>query len=318
MEVSIPGKILLLGGYAVLKGHLALSLAVTDFNGKGMVAFAEEGAEHIVSDYFSLDVTPSFDGELIAIAYAYAKKYLKTYHSFIPCSVELKYNPIFGTKENKTGLGSSAAATVAVVSSVLGFNGISDRRLINKISQYAHAKAFGKIGSGFDVASCTEGTILYKRFSPHHLEDFSNIVKKWDWRIEQFNFPYEVYLFNVKGKMDTREAIKKANLDDAILALQADYEQKVLSAISSKNDGKIRTYMRKARAVSKRISPYVEPDELTSIINAVEDSVEGVVAGRCPGAGGFDSVVFIGRDVDVRAISSYGLDYVPVRLFSSI
>jgi hypothetical protein len=69
----------------------------------------------------------------------------------------------------KTGLGSSAALTTSLVSSLLQFFDVTrvglradsdDRRVVHNLAQLVHASAQGKIGSGFDVAAAVYGTPL--------------------------------------------------------------------------------------------------------------------------------------------------------------
>ena len=85
---------------------------------------------------------------------------------------------------HKTGLGSSAALTTALVGALLEFYGQDtaslaqkpqsdlDRRksVIHILAQAAHCAAQGKVGSGFDVAAAVYGSCLYRRFSPEVLE----------------------------------------------------------------------------------------------------------------------------------------------------
>jgi phosphomevalonate kinase len=82
----------------------------------------------------------------------------------------------------KTGLGSSAAMTTAVVAALLHYLGVvnissskdqhqekkdtTDLDVVHMISQTAHCIAQGKVGSGFDVSSAVYGSHRYVRFSP--------------------------------------------------------------------------------------------------------------------------------------------------------
>ena len=80
----------------------------------------------------------------------------------------------------KTGLGSSAAMTTAVVAGVLQYLGRvdlplhgcfkedveADLELVHSVAQAAHCAAQGKIGSGFDVSCAVYGSQRYVRFSP--------------------------------------------------------------------------------------------------------------------------------------------------------
>jgi len=69
----------------------------------------------------------------------------------------------------KTGLGSSAALTTSLVSSLLQWFEVTrvglrpdleDRRVVHNLAQLVHANAQGKIGSGFDVAAAVYGMTL--------------------------------------------------------------------------------------------------------------------------------------------------------------
>lgn len=95
----------------------------------------------------------------------------------------------------KTGLGSSAAMTTAVVAALLQYLGVvdissskdqqqeNDSRaldIVHIIAQTAHCIAQGKVGSGFDVASAVYGSQRYVRFSPEVISSaqvsLSNLV----------------------------------------------------------------------------------------------------------------------------------------------
>ncbi|KAJ7521691.1 hypothetical protein O6H91_19G063900 [Diphasiastrum complanatum] len=83
----------------------------------------------------------------------------------------------------KTGLGSSAAMTTAVVGATLVYLGIvklphnsgdvmnleemkSTLDIVHALSQTAHCAAQGKVGSGFDISAAVYGSQRYVRFSP--------------------------------------------------------------------------------------------------------------------------------------------------------
>ncbi|XP_031391709.1 phosphomevalonate kinase, peroxisomal [Punica granatum] len=117
----------------------------------------------------------------------------------------------------KTGLGSSAAMTAAVVAALLHYLGVVDlsslQSLGNKesvdldtvhmIAQTAHCIAQGKVGSGFDVSSAVYGSQRYVRFSPHVISSAQVAIEgmplqdiivdilngKWDHEITQFSLP---------------------------------------------------------------------------------------------------------------------------------
>ncbi|KAI5656391.1 hypothetical protein M9H77_25184 [Catharanthus roseus] len=112
----------------------------------------------------------------------------------------------------KTGLGSSAAMTTAVVAALLHYLGVVDLSsnkeavnldVVHMIAQTAHCIAQGKVGSGFDVSSAVYGSQRYVRFSPEvissaqsavnglPLEDvIADVLKaKWDHERTKFSLP---------------------------------------------------------------------------------------------------------------------------------
>lgn len=119
----------------------------------------------------------------------------------------------------KTGLGSSAAMTTAVVAALLHYLGVvnlssTDNHIqeekdtavldvVHIIAQTAHCIAQGKVGSGFDVSSAVYGSQRYVRFSPEVLspaqnagmatpltEVISEVLKaKWDHERTKFSLP---------------------------------------------------------------------------------------------------------------------------------
>jgi phosphomevalonate kinase len=96
----------------------------------------------------------------------------------------------------KTGMGSSAAMTTALVGAILHFFGVvnlqddvrglrhdsksthvspeADTRsksTVHNLAQLAHAVAQGKIGSGFDVSAAVYGSQIYQRFNQDNFKD---------------------------------------------------------------------------------------------------------------------------------------------------
>ncbi|KAI8530633.1 hypothetical protein RHMOL_Rhmol11G0074700 [Rhododendron molle] len=120
----------------------------------------------------------------------------------------------------KTGLGSSAAMTTAVVAALLQYFGVVnlpslsedqyqemettvDLDVVHVIAQTAHCIAQGKVGSGFDVSSAVYGSQRYVRFSPEVLSSAQDAVHgkeleevigdvmngKWDHQRSKFSLP---------------------------------------------------------------------------------------------------------------------------------
>lgn len=120
----------------------------------------------------------------------------------------------------KTGLGSSAAMTTAVVAALLQYlgvvnlsesakghhqdcNSVADLDLVHMIAQTSHCIAQGKVGSGFDVSCAVYGSQRYVRFSPEVLssaqvagtrallqEVVVDVMEgKWDHEMDRFALP---------------------------------------------------------------------------------------------------------------------------------
>ncbi|CAI9105235.1 OLC1v1004117C1 [Oldenlandia corymbosa var. corymbosa] len=113
----------------------------------------------------------------------------------------------------KTGLGSSAAMTTAVVAALLHYLGAVDLSseekdtakldIVHMIAQTAHCIAQGKVGSGFDVSSAVYGSQRYVRFSPDVLSSaqgagrgvplevvIADVLKaNWDHERTKFSLP---------------------------------------------------------------------------------------------------------------------------------
>jgi len=357
-EITIPGKVFFYGGYSVLlEGHISLSIAVVDKEGNGVNAKWRIGEERIISPQFNIDTKPKIDidnKELVSYAYVIGKTYLSMHGIWKGVEIELWNSPIFGSKDEKTGLGSSAAATVAIIKALFSANGIDPEmhvETIFKLAQLAYGWYSGKIGSAFDIATSAIGqSIIYYRYDPKAvvLPDKVNaesivyaveqtVNKPWKWvKIERANIKDKVGLlvFNIKGASTSTisavKAWKKWKLENEEKFFELMEEQRKVEeiAIAALLEGKfdvVREYTRKARAVHRemqdeiaKIVPSfekVEPEELTKLIDRVEEEVDGVIAGRCPGAGGRDSVAFLvekGKEIDkekiIRIAKEIGLE----------
>lgn len=142
--------------------------------------------------------------------------------SFTPFA-SITFNAEESSSENckpevaKTGLGSSAAMTTAVVAALLNYLGVvnlsssrgqdkendsKDLDIVHVIAQTAHCIAQGKVGSGFDISSAVYGSQRYVRFSPNVLTTAQAAVKepleevivdilkgKWDHERTEFSLP---------------------------------------------------------------------------------------------------------------------------------
>ncbi len=330
--INIPGKTIFYGSYSVLlKGHVSLVFAVVDEYGKGVEVKWEEKEERIISKQFNLDLIPSInDKQLVNYAYLTAKTYLNMFNKWKPITLTLTNSPLFGNPGEKSGLGSSAAATVGIIKALFLANDLDPElhvETIFKLSQLSYGWYSGKIGSAFDIAVSSIGTTIeYYRYNPdmlnlpkeNNLESLreaikNSIFKPWDWiKIKRLKPNVDLLLFNIKYKSTSSISAVKAwktwkkertEEFEQLMNEQDKYERAAIAALKENNFIKVRTYTRKAREVHRRMQKsiseivpsfeYVEPDELKELIDNVEENVDGVIAGRCPGAGGYDAVAFL-------------------------
>lgn len=359
MLANSPGKILFYGGYSVLiRGHSFLTFAVVDKQGKGVYANASKGDERLIAKQFDLDFRPSLeDNSLINYAYLVGKHYLLAKNAYVPATIELTNSHIFGKDEEKSGLGSSAGATATTIKALFAVSGFSPsfhKETIFKLSQLAYALYSHKIGSGFDIASAVqEQTIIYERYNPDQLklpetltEEFLSLIpslidRPWEWvKTIPFKVPekYDILFFNIKeartstiSSVKSFKKLKKENpeLLNSLMEQQDQAEKKAINALKESNDEDIRKYTHKAREVHKILQQEakglpIEPEELTNIIDEAEN-IPSVVAGRAPGAGGYDGLAFIvhkntnqeelaKRIIDIAKEYSIDMQYIPLRI----
>ena len=320
--ISSPGKVLFYGGYSILvPGHRGLSIAVKDKNGRGANAEIIEGENRLISPEFGLDGTPD-PSTLVGLAYETASDYLRSFGYDRRPALKLWNSEIFGRPDEKSGLGSSAAITVSVIKTLFLANDIDPAahiETVHKLAQWVHAKHFHKTGSGFDIATASFGrTIVYARYDPAVIkEDWrSTIQPPWKGlRAEPFEWPraYDLLYFNLRGAAARTEQYvkvfsqwKKQRPEEfkRLMTLQNEHEAQAIAALRRADDEAVKEFTHKAREVHKEVdrqmrainpnAKAIEPDVLTKFINKAEE-IEGVVAGRCPGAGGWDGVAFIVR-----------------------
>ncbi|KAL4575097.1 hypothetical protein LXL04_021938 [Taraxacum kok-saghyz] len=139
----------------------------------------------------------------------------------LPPFTSITFNSIHSNRESnskpevaKTGLGSSAAMTTAVVAALLSYLGVvnlssdsgahqENLDVVHIIAQMAHCMAQGKVGSGFDVSSAVYGSHRYVRFSPQLISSSQDALRfmpleevvggvlkgKWDHERTKFSLP---------------------------------------------------------------------------------------------------------------------------------
>ena len=202
----------------------------------------------------------------------------------------------------------------------------------HNLSQIAHCAAQGKIGSGFDVAAAVYGSCVYRRFSPSILEkvgepgsagfptslgvvvDDQSTDRLWDTQIDEtaVDLPPRLRLVmcDVDCGSETPSMVKKVMSwrkeypDDASVLwerIQQGIDELTIEFQKLCRDpGRPLETLRNiilanrslVRDMSTRSKVPIEPDVQTELIDACS-SVQGVVGGVVPGAGGYDAIALI-------------------------
>lgn len=243
---------------------------------------------------------------------------IQTVNSYIchkgktPCGLKIKTisDKAFSISSGKSGLGSSAAVTVATVASMLRTYRIGTKKTIHKISQYAHAFAQGKVGSGFDIAVSVYGTIKYSRYSPSiiNVADASKIDRiidsEWDYQITKINWPknFHIIVGNFKQtSTSTTEMVKKVmefkkNSISKYTNLMNELNSENENAINFiNNPKKFKIHFDNGRMLTKKLGELsgaeIESEKSTKLIETLLQN--GAFTAKLPGAGGADSIVVI-------------------------
>lgn len=198
IRVSVPGKLMLAGEWAVLE--LGVPCVVMAIDKKVTVVLTESDTIGILAPDLKLDKkTAVFDGKKLlwttVLAPEEQEKLLIAQHAiettlsflaakgkpisnfFIQTASEDCVVQLADGSTAKVGFGSSAAACVGIVDVILQHHGFrtnsnSARETVFKLGCLAHFNAQGKLGSSFDVAASTFGGMIhYERFDPKWVEE---------------------------------------------------------------------------------------------------------------------------------------------------
>lgn len=350
IKVSAPGKILWLGGYSILeKGNLGY---VTTVNKRVFVELEKRLDETIVLEIPQYKIKTLgkfrenkifFDEKLseekkeflkfvktaleITLSYLLFKKKKK-----IGFRIKTLSDKAFGLGKGKTGLGASAAVTVATVGAIFSAFNLSIKKnlnLITKISHFSHFLAQGKVGSGFDISAAVFGTHIYSRFSSEIISDLTHetkieklakiFEKEWDFKVERLNWPktFFVVFGNFIDKFTkTSEIVKKVlefkerdkekyfnlikKLNEA--NLKAINALKKINIFYGKSENKYRNALsefkegfEEGRILTKKLGELSSvPIESDEFSELIEETKrKGAFLAKLPGAGGEDSICVI-------------------------
>ncbi len=349
LEVSAkaPGKILWIGGYSVLERPNISFVNAVDAYVTATATDRHDASVKLDAPQLGISFSAKIDGErfrgnvpeelvLMKTAAEIAFRYAVEMGAK-PSGLDITTNSdspfaysTSGGKVVKSGLGSSAAVTVATVGSVLKLfeidGNINDA--VHKLSQAAHSIATGKVGSGFDIAAAVYGTILYTRYSPSILNtfpkdytgmDLAGLVKRdWDYSIRKFAMPRELKLVfaNFGDSMITTKAlgsvsefkIKDPRTYSKLMKEIDSANRDAVNALERMKNGEngdedaFRESFDIGRAATKKLGALsgvgIEPDDCTQLI---EDSKKnGAFVAKLPGAGGRDAVAALCRSDSER------------------
>ncbi|MDP3742538.1 MAG: hypothetical protein Q8R15_04445 [Candidatus Micrarchaeota archaeon] len=338
--VSAPGKILWTGGYSILeKDNIGLVSSVD----KRVYARANVLPDHnieINAPQLGVSVKGKFENGKIAltednphakfvkIAIETTLTYLKAKKKRIKgISIHTYSDPAFGTGGAKSGLGSSAAVTVASIAAVLKLHGISPKKnldLLHKLAQYSHSTSQGKVGSGFDVSASVYGGHEYSRYSPHLAQE-PDVVKAidatWDHSTKPLILPrsFVTVVANIPGasasttemvaKVKDFKEVQRAEYDRIIneinqSAKEANNSLAKLNEAAHKGEKiqqghpllvsfieQFEKSRNATRELGEKSGAAIEPANLSAIIT--ESKSKGAFVARLPGAGGGDAIAAI-------------------------
>lgn len=359
IQTSAPGKILLLGGYSVVeRPNIGYAITV-DSRVHVRVRYLENRQVKVSAPQFGVSGSGSIDPKTGNLDFALPKemavlkaaveiplKYLIGIGADIPGFYLEAYNDSgFASDKSgttKSGLGSSAGVTVAGIAAALAVSKHGseaanvDKDLVHKLAQLSHGVSTGKIGSGYDIAAATYGSLVYTRYSPSLIntlpQDYTNddiikVVKaKWDYTIESFGFPEKfglVFANFVNESTSTASNVAKVNEFKAndvsnfnsLMQKLNSANSKALEAlkrvkVSFDDDAldRFKEAFETGRQLTKELGVLagveIESDECSGLI---KKSVEnGAFVAKLPGAGGKDSIVALTtKQTDRERLVSY-------------
>ena len=212
----------------------------------------------------------------------------------------------------KTGLGSSAALTTALVKVILQYYELNDLRLVHYVAQVSHFRAQEKIGSGFDVSAAVYGSILFRRHLSEVVKgllDELSIGKSVlereleEWKVpEKFGLGSNLQVIlccNQKSGANTRLLVRellkwveeKSNFKyfDEMQSFILEF----LESLKAQDWESIKMVSKKVKTLLRFISiesgVEILPEDIKTQMELVESTLNDVVFSSVPGAGGYDA-----------------------------
>ncbi len=320
ITASAPGKILLLGGYSVLeRPNIALVLVVDAYvhaevklrKDDKIVISIPQFKKKIKTDLTKIDKENDKRANFVLNAVKFTLKYLENRKIDVTgFNLTTKSDKQFSVESGKSGLGSSAAvtvATVAAISEAFSLNTKSNIDRVHSLAQYTHAISQGKIGSGFDIAAACFGSIKYSRYRPELLTsneptivlgtdlDYSANAAKMPLTIKLLaaNFPKQSMstTFSVSKVMEFKKSNPQKYAE--IMSELDAVNRNALATLESGDLDAFRRYFEQGRLLTKKLGKLsevgIETEKHTKLIE--ESKKNGAFVCKLPGAGGGDSIV---------------------------
>lgn len=225
-------------------------------------------------------------------------------------------------------------------------------RILHNLAQASHSHAQGKVGSGFDIASAVFGSCLYKRFSPSLLSTlpapgapgFATQLKdlvegpQWDTEIRKaaIKMPkgLRLVMCDVDCGSETPGMVKQVlkwrqenqteadklwgDLQAGNEALAAELTRLATAGPASGEEYKnLRAIINSNRQLIRQMSVAsgvpIEPEQQTKLLDYCS-TLDGVIGGVVPGAGGYDAIVLLVEDKEEtvaslkQSLKSYKVD----------
>jgi len=306
--VKAPGKILLVGGYSILKqGNISYVVSIDKYvHACAQKKSSGDANRNPAVELKSVGATGEYDTDLFGPKtpeFKFANRAIWTFYSIYrdferDVILETWNDSAFGAPAGKTGLGSSAASVVAMVGALFRHHfGALDVNTIHAISQYVHYTVQGA-GSGFDVASACFGSIKYSRFGPGSFKGRAPdkvVGVELDCTIEPLPFPadYGMLYIPLGKSVSSAERIAKINVGEKNLDALNEANIKCIESLYSPKEffREMRTGRDILEGMAKEAGfALLEPQD-RQLLEKLDR--EGLAVS--PGAGG-ESLVFLAAD----------------------
>ncbi len=306
---SSPGKVLWIGSYTVVFGGISHSIAI---DRRVRCTLRDDVKENVF--YTSYGKFMEGENPVIDSVLSVVREHLGDVKGV---QVSLNNDEDFSFQGKKTGLGSSSASTVSLTACLYYYiTGRIDLDEVHFLSQKANYIRQGGIGSGFDIATAVYGSVKYKRFSTPNARD---------WKVEKVQFPrdYEIILGFTGRSADTvnlvREFSKLKDTDcfkESFKEIEKDNEM-ALKYLEKGDLIEAIPHVRMARVglklLAEKVGVKLESEQERKILYETEK--RGALIAFSPGAGGGDSLLAIGKEMErVKAFwESVGIKVIKVK-----